>query len=264
MIYKDMTNAEYHALDAISSTAVKSVSKQSVAHWLGATRKETPALAVGSAIHSLALEPEKNDVVRGPETRRGNAWKDAVAEAKTFNPDAIVLPEAEFDEIEKIAASARAHPVMQDYLEHQDSKIEMSIVLTDPDYGFELRARPDLFNVSNGMMIDLKSTIDASPRGFARSAVNFGYFTQAAFYRRVLTLEGLPVSDFIFLAVEKDAPYATCAHAVSPEGMAYGDTMMHRALEDIARYKDTGEISTGWPDMVMLSPPAWVADVVAD
>ena len=264
MIYPSMTNTSYHSLDAISSTAVKTVSSQSVAHWLGQERKETPALAIGTAIHSLTLEPEKGEVARGPETRRGNAWGEAVELAKSFNPDAVVLPSGEYDKVEAIAASARAHPVMQDYLEHQDSKIEMSIVLTDPDYGFELRARPDLFNDSNGMMIDHKSTIDASPRGFARSAVNFGYFTQAAFYRRVLTLEGLPVSDFIFLAVEKDAPYATCAHAVSPEGMAYGDTMMHRALEDIARYKETGEISTGWPDMVTLSPPAWVADVVAD
>ena len=264
MIYKDMTNSDYHSHPAISSSAVKTVAKSTIAHWLGQERRETSAMALGSAVHSLTLEPHLGGTVRGPETRRGNAWKDAVAEAKTFNPDAIVLPEAEFDEIEKIAASARAHPVMQDYLEHQDSKIEMSIVLTDPDYGFELRARPDLYCAKNGMMIDLKSTIDASPRGFARSAAQFGYFTQAAFYRRVLTLEGLPVSDFIFLAVEKDAPYATCAHAVSPEGMAYGEAQMHKALEKIARYKDTGEISTGWPDMVTLSPPAWVADVVSD
>ena len=264
MIYDSMTNGEYHALEAISSSAVKTISKQSIAHWLGQERKETPAMAMGTAIHSLTLEPEKAEVVRGPENRRGKSWGEAVDAAKAFSPDAVVLPEAEFDKVQEIADAARAHPLMRNYLALEDSRVEMSIVVDDPDYGFQLRARPDLYNSGSGMIIDLKSTLDASPRGFAKSAHGFGYFVQAAFYKRVLQLEGLPVEDFVFLAVEKDPPYATCAHLMSGEGMAYGEVVMHKALAAIAEYKSTGVISTGWPDTAILNPPTWANEVFGE
>ena len=257
MIYKTLSNTDYHALDAISSTAVKAVSKQSVAHWLGATRKETPALAVGSAIHSLTLEPEKNDVLRGPETRRGNAWKDAVAEAKTFNPDAIVLPEAEFDKAQAIADAARANPFLAKYLADEQSKIEMSVILHDPDCGLELRTRPDLYH-PDGTVIDLKTTVDASPEGFAKQSFNLAYHIQAFHYCRALELEGLRVKRFIFVAVETSSPYATCAHVVSKGLMQLGRLDWERSVEKIMNYQETGEASTGWPEMNEMALPSWM------
>lgn len=259
MIYKDMANADYHALPSISSTAVKTVAKQSVAHWIGAERKETPAMALGSAVHSLALEPHKEEVVRGPETRRGNAWKDAVASVSD-NPDAIVLNEADYDRAADIANAARANPVLKQYLDDPASQIEMSVVLTDPDCGIEIRTRPDLYHPPSGTIVDLKSTIDASPRGFQRQAINLGYHIQAFHYCRALQLEGLKVERFVFVAVETSAPYATCAHIVSPELMAIGGLSWEMAMEKIMSYKQDGEISTGWPEMSTLYAPSWMSD----
>ena len=262
MIYKDLTNKSYHSRPEISSTAVKTVAKQSVAHWVGAERKESAAMALGSAVHSLCLEPHLNEVVRGPETRRGNAWKDAVAKATLANEDAIVLPEAEFDKAKAIADSARAHPVMAEYLASEHTKIEMSIALDDPDHGFGIRARPDIYNADNGMMIDLKTTIDASPRGFERQAFQYGYHIQAAFYERVLKLEGLEVNGFGFLAVETTAPYATCFHWVSSDLMELGRKECDLAMAKIKAYQDTGIATTGWPEEVTMHAPAWaLADI---
>ena len=36
------------------------------------------------------------------------------------------------------------------------------------------------------MVIDVKTTSDASPEGFGKSSWNLGYHVQAAFYRRVI------------------------------------------------------------------------------
>ena len=261
MIYKDISNHDYHALPSISSTAVKTVAKQSVAHWLGQERKETPAMQMGSAVHSLALEPEKLEVVRGPETRRGNAWKDAVASVSD-NPDAIVLTEADYDRAADIAKAARANHVLKTYLDDPASHIELSVVLNDPDCGVQLRTRPDLLHPPSGTIIDLKTTIDASPRGFQRQAIKLGYHIQAFHYCRTLRLEALNVKRFIFVAVETSAPYATCAHIVSPELMAIGGLDWERAMEKIMRYEQDGEISTGWPEMSTLHAPSWMtADI---
>ena len=257
MIYKDLSNLAYHARPEISSTAVKTVAKQSVAHWIGAERKETPAMALGSAVHSLCLEPHLNEVVRGPESRRGNAWKDAVAKATLANQDAIVLTEADYDKADAIATSARNHPVMAQYLDDMHTKIEMSVILNDPDADIPIRVRPDLYNASTGILIDLKTTQDASPRGFGSQAFKYGYHIQAFMYCRALELEGLKVNGFAFLAVENSAPHATCCHWVSPAMLDLGRLEYERGLEQIKLYQDTGIASTGWPDEVTLMPPSW-------
>jgi hypothetical protein len=70
MIDPRMSNHAYHERDEISSSDVKAASK-SLAHWKGAVRSETPALALGTAFHELTLEPDEGRVIRGPETRRG-------------------------------------------------------------------------------------------------------------------------------------------------------------------------------------------------
>jgi hypothetical protein len=55
----EMTNEEYHAHHAISSSDVKMVHGKSLAHWQGAERKEKAAWDLGTAVHAMLLEPEK-------------------------------------------------------------------------------------------------------------------------------------------------------------------------------------------------------------
>ena len=77
MIRHDMTNEAYHAHPAISSSDVKTVFNKSLAHWQLSQRRESAAFDLGSAVHALVLEPEKDLVRCGPADRRGTAWKDA-------------------------------------------------------------------------------------------------------------------------------------------------------------------------------------------
>jgi hypothetical protein len=90
------------------------VASKSLAHWKAKVYKASPAFALGSAVHALVLEPEKSLVLRGPEDRRGNKWKEAQLAADLDGK--ILLTEADFDLAEKIAEETRAHPVVARYL----------------------------------------------------------------------------------------------------------------------------------------------------
>ncbi|MGA0841051.1 MAG: PD-(D/E)XK nuclease-like domain-containing protein, partial [Pseudomonadales bacterium] len=53
--------------------------------------------------------------------------------------------------------------------------------------------------------VDLKTTVDA--REFERSVFTFGYDIQAAFYTEVAKVIDGKSRKFIWIVVEKDAPY---------------------------------------------------------
>ena len=62
------------------------------------------------------------------------------------------------------------------------------------------------------VIIDLKTTRDSSPESFRRSAYNYGYDRQAAFY-----LDGFKADEFWFLVIEKESPYRVGIYKASDE-----------------------------------------------
>ena len=64
----------------------------------------------------------------------------------------------------------------------------------------------------------MKTTEDASPRGFQNSLAKFRYHVQAAWYLR--GLEG--AEEFVFIAVEKKPPYLVAVYQASAAVIAAG------------------------------------------
>ena len=76
-VITNMSNEVYHATAGISSSAVKAVYKKSLAHWKGEKiNPNNPNFAMGTAVHALLLEPERNLVVKGPKTKTSVAFKE--------------------------------------------------------------------------------------------------------------------------------------------------------------------------------------------
>ncbi len=258
----DLTNKEYHAHPAISSSDVKAVHTKSLAHWKGKVRKETSAFALGSAVHALVLEPEKNLVVRGPEDRRGNKWKEASFAADIEGQ--ILLPEGEFDLAARIADAAKAHPVVEQYLGDPTFVAEASFFGIDPETGVEIKCRPDGYLPDYGIVFDLKTTTDASPDGFPRELRKFAYDVQGAFYLRALRSAGFKADTFIFIAVEKEPPHAVCLHALTDDYMRHADQVVTHTLQKISNATAVSDFTTGWPLINTISLPRWQAETAED
>ena len=256
--YRDMTNDEYHAdKSAISSTDVKTVVTQTLFHWKNNVRKSSAAFDTGSAVHAVLLEPEKDLVLKGPKDRRGNAWKDAYAEAQAAGK--ILLPEGEYYEIEAIARAVLFTPAAADLLGDADLVAEASFFVECPETGLTLKCRPDGLLAERGIVFDIKTTQDASPRGFARAVTSYAYDVQAAFYRYALGLAGFNLSSFQFLAVEKAAPYCVQLHELSELYSAHAHRRMMQGLRQIAYAHETNDFGTHWPDVNTIHLPEWLA-----
>lgn len=261
-IDKNMSNEDYHAHPSISSTDVKMVAKTSLAHWKHKQFKESPALHMGSAVHALCLERHLNLVVKGPESRRGKAWTEAKAAADFAGQ--IILPEGEFEIANAIADSVLATDVGK-RMAGESTINEMSVFVTDPDIGLPLKTRPDSYWPQNGGVIyDIKTCLDASPRGFASAVGKFGYAVQQAFYQHVLRLEGLQANNMVFVAVEKEPPYAVGVHVLSTDYIEWAEKQMLASLEKIKRAQDEDTFDTGWPSVNVIELPRYLEDTPED
>ena len=251
----DMTNEDYHARPEISSSDVKAVASKSLAHWKGKVWKDSSAFALGSAVHALVLEAEKNLVIRGPEDRRGNKWK--VDKLAADIDGKILLTEGDYDLAQAIAAPLINHEVVKGFISQPDFVAEGSFFATDPVTNVKIKCRPDGFVPSSGVVFDIKTTRDASPDGFPREIRSYNYDLQAAFYLRCLRAAGYDANTFIFVCVEKEAPYAVCLHALTDRYLEAADLRVTETLEKIHRAEAAGVFQTGWPLINHCDLPRW-------
>ena len=254
----DLSNDEYHnERPGYSSTFIKTAYLKSVYHAKNGSSSIALATAdMGTAVHALTLEPEKELVRCGPETRRGNAWKEAYAEAEADG--VTLLPEKEFYQAQDIAHSLLAHPEAKDILTADDKICEASIFVTHPELKLDLKIRPDIFVPSMGVMADVKTTQSSVPSQFARQVFSYGWHIQGAFYKLCAELAGWEVDSFAFLSVEKERPYTAHVHYLSPELLDHGTHIVEATLEQIANCEFTQEWTPDWGTHSVIELPGWM------
>ena len=123
---------------------------------------------------------------------------------------------------------------------------EKTIIWDDLATGAPCKARPDFVTQRMGstFIVDLKTTEDASPRGFSRSAYKYRYHVQAAFYLDGYEqAHGVTPEAFIFIAVEKNPPYLVACYIYGPEDLSLARET-YRA--NLATYLECRN-SNSWP-----------------
>ena len=252
-----LSNAAYHALDAVGKSDLDMIAKSPL-HWKQAVREETPAMRIGSAVHCAVLEPERfaTDYAVAPDgDKRSKAGKEAFAEFEAAHAGKPIISMADWALCEEIQHAVRMHPGAAALL--QAGQPEVSALWNDAEFNVGCRARYDWLT-PDGLLIDLKTTQDASPAGFAKSCATFRYHVQAAWYLDAYQKAAgdLPLG-FIFIAVEKTPPYAVALYELDAEAVDLGRALARR---DLARYANAREFGV-WPGyseaIQPLSLPKW-------
>ena len=104
----------------------------------------------------------------------------------------------------------------------------------------------------------MKSTADASPEEFARSIAKYRYHVQDAFYSEgYYQATGQWPRGFVFIAVEKTAPYAVACYSLDDDAKAYGRELFQRDLETLLEAEKSQEWTAYSQEIETLSLPAW-------
>lgn len=228
-IMDQMTNKDYHAHPALGSSNIKTLLKNPY-EFLHPIRYDEKKFSIGSAVHKLILEPhdfESEFAVMPNVDKRTKAGK---AEYEAFiesSGDKTVLTE---DDMALCRACADA------VMSHSESNVFISGGAAEQSFfghmdGIECKCRPDYYREDLGIIIDVKTTLNASPDGFIRDIANFGYYVQAAFYMDLLKSLGLPANKFLFICVEKKDPYMVGLYELDHVSLDFGRDEYMRALE---------------------------------
>ena len=262
-----MENADYHRHLAISKSGLDVVAKSPLHYWarfLDPNRvvpEPTPAMAIGSAVHTHVLELDQWDAryVTAPEgidrrTKAGKAEWEAFTTAATGR---IVLPKADADLVMRMAHSVFSHPAAAMLLA-LPGKAETTHMWTDAATGLQGKCRPDWLTDDGRLLVDLKTTEDAS-RGFAKSIAQWRYHVQSSWYLDgIEQATGTRPEQFLFLCVEKKAPYAVAVYAADAEMIAAGAQTAARDLDVLATCKAAGAWP-GYSDQIEpISLPPWM------
>ncbi len=256
-LHPNLSQTEYRGLDAIGKSDLDLIAK-SPAHFKCAVREETAAMSLGSAVHCAVLEPDRFAVeyVGAPDcdkrTRKGKEQWDAF---EADNAGKTVLTHDDAVLCTSIAESVRSHPRVAQFL--SAGQPEVSALWLDSEFQARCRARYDWLT-PDGWILDLKTTQDASPAGFAKSCANFRYHVQNAWYLDAYQAASADLpAGFVFVAVEKTPPYAVALYELDGEAADYGRRLARR---DLARYATARDLDVwpGYPDEIQpLSLPRW-------
>ena len=118
-------------------------------------------------------------------------------------------------------------------------------------------APKDFINEAHELIIDLKSTTDASYTAFGYSCIEYRYHVQQPFYLDGLAAVGQRMKGFVFVAVEKQPPYAVACYTIDPDSCRIGRDLIRRNLETYARCHDS-DIWPGYEPLRDLDLPAKV------
>ena len=253
---------EYHRHGSVSKSQLDQFAK-SPAHYLASLttpRKETAAMRIGSLFHGLVLEPDRVKIAVAPvcdkRTKDGKAtWEAFCLE----NAGAEIVTAEEGEMLNGMVASVRAHPAASALLSGPGIA-EGSAYWIDEHSGELCRCRPDFYRADLGIIVDLKSTEDASPKEFARSIAKYRYQVQSAFYQDGLeAATGDYIKGFLFVAVEKKAPYAVAVYQLDMQGVEAGRIAYRDNLITLADCKASGKFPAYSDRVETISLPAWAA-----
>jgi len=261
-VYAGIPNDVYHAGPGISKSGLWTIYSQTPAHYRYPPEKETKKhFEFGNAVDLAILEANNFEakVMRGPEDRRGNKWKDAEAEA--INTKRHLLTAKEFNDCLTIRDNVFANAFAQSVLQGGDrdtNQNQLSAYVIDPQTGLLIKCRPDKVRYDLNIGIDLKTCRSAAPRQFASAVAEYGYHVQEAHYGYTWALiTGKPWDGYLFFTCEKESPFAFKVYELSPSSVAEGEAIRRQAMETY----DTCMRTDTWPaygdDVSELSIPRW-------
>jgi exodeoxyribonuclease VIII len=262
-IYTNLTNSEYRQADGINASSLKDM-VDSPAHyrwWQDHQKEPSAAMKIGTAVDHMLLTPGREapfwfmpEGIDG-RSKEGNALKEANASKFTLTSD-------EATTCRQCVKSVLANLAARRCVEEGKNQVAWFAPLpVDDDEGSPAPGCKGLVDIvtAQEFLVDLKTCRDASPAGFGRSAVEYKYGLQAAFYLDGYNKAnaGQPAkTGFAFIAVETSAPFNCVVYYMRAQEIDLGRSQYRKAMKQLLYCRQV-EDWPGYEPIQALVYPSW-------
>jgi exodeoxyribonuclease VIII len=249
----DSTHVSHSSLDCLIASQVLYHGKYVTGIF---PQETTPAMEFGTMFHGWTLE-KRVPIVAPKCDRRTKEGKEQYAAFLNAAKGKPVIDEKDNAMALAMIDGINANPAAKFLLDHP-GEIEQGVRWTCSETGILLKCRPDKFITDRRLVIDLKTCVDSSPEGFARSAYAFGYHRQAALYiDGMMELTGEQFG-FMFIAVQKTAPFSCLVCKLDDAFVEQGRTENLAGLAKLKRCRETNQWTEDHHGLVVTLPaPRW-------
>lgn len=253
---------EYRAAKPLlSQSIIKSLLAQSPAHaryQIDNPSESTPAMKLGTAAHCRILEGAEAFASRyaiapacDRRTKEGKAEHQRLIDD---NPGKEIISGDDWQSIDGMACAVADHSLAGRLFEGGAAEVSAFGSIN----GAAIKGRFDYFHLNDGVIVDLKTTLDASPDEVQRYAVKYGLHVQQFVYAEIYrSITGKAPSDFVFVLVEKNPPFGVAVVRLTKEAVEAARGQVDKALALWQHCEKSGI----WPGygggVITVDLPAW-------
>ena len=249
-----MTNQEYHRKTEYISKSLLDLVHKSPAHYKayieGEKQAPTSAMNLGSLVHSVVFDQDNYTIL--PECDRRTKEGKLIYDSFLIDNEnkEIFASAKDYELAVNIRNAVLAHPKAALLLEDGQSETSFWGIISD----MPAKCKVDFINTKYNVCIDLKTTANSAPNEFAKSVYNYRYHVQAAFYMDLTKAER-----FIFIAVEKEAPFNVELYELDSEAIERGRQEYLADIETLKKCKESNNFHGYTTDnkIHIISLPIW-------
>lgn len=256
---------DYFDIPAVSASGINKFLLHSPAHFwaespLNPNRvrtEPTAAMIFGSLCHKLLLEPLSfaAEFAVSPEVdRRTNAGKATWSQFCEQNSSKRIVTQDQFGEATIMVEALRRHPTVFKLL--GQGSAEAPLQWTDEATDLTCKGKADYYR--NGLLLDYKTSINASPSYFCKAISNMGYHRQAAWYLHGVEMTtGTRPDGFVFIVQDKSLPEAIGIYEIDSQTIEKGQIENDWVLAQIKRRLALNDWAAFPPTIQTIGLPAW-------
>lgn len=259
-----MNFQDYLNIKALNASTIKACADSdqygydSINNLLTFSPASHAAMNLGSAAHTFLLEPhlfESEWCVSTKFDGRTTEGKNAKKSFEEANQGKKIISEDEFCLIKKFKSNCEKIPaVVNVFAEFEKEKTYQWV-----QDGVGMKARLDLVNEKDNVIIDLKSTKNASQKEFTVDIINMNYLLQLFHYALAITKEGQKFPNAYVIALETTSGEVALYNLTNMVYSDYTKNKYKKAIESYFRIKEMKERPTKYPkEIVSLELPSWI------
>lgn len=206
-------------------------------------------MTLGKAIHCAVLEPNEFDkryAVQPKLDKRTKAGKEAAASFAAAQGEREIITQEDHETLLLVRQAVHSNPLSAEILRLAESFEEVRQTEIN---GYDFKGIADI--VGPNTIVDLKTTMDASPEAFKAAAGRMGYHLQGAAY-----CELFQKSRFMWIAVETSPPYNVVIYEQGENSKKKATVLLHKLID---RFKAWDGRPASYSEQVeTLELPHWM------